>query len=709
MDIKWKNFSHCTITKVIVFIIVIFCFTGAITTILNMIAVPSQQIDPRIINEDSYYDSEEFTSKINDSVTILTRMIGYYKSEEHILSGGTVTEDLIKSEEVSIYYKYQNKVDYENLDDIEKLELYNESKDDEILQFKEQTIERDLDEYQRMIKKLEEYKGVIYYASDGVNKFTNTSNVSKEFFKSHSCYIVFDKSEESLYPEEITNYNYYTWFTSNLDEVQQQSSSIYISFDDEYLNERIIQWNQDKEFVTKNLYMIAGCLLVFLISFSYLILITGRKSFKDKKLSLNIFDKIYNDINIILCILLITVWFVTIPFLQRNDLSSLIFLITFFIGALGLILVMSIFKHLKNRTFIKHSFTFKFLSIIYKLIKSIYHMQKLELKIVLILLGFPIFIILTHIYYNRYIFYLPRYYIVFFTDIVIAGWLIRLTLKKVKEFSLIKEGIEIIKDGNLNHTIDVSGNGEFGKLAANINSIADGLNKAVENELKSERLKSELITNVSHDIRTPLTSIITYVDLLKTEEDKLKANKYIEIIDQKSQRLKTLTDDLFEASKASSGNIPVNFEKINIVSLINQGMGELNHKIENSKLEFKINNSKNKVFVKADGKLLWRAIENLLSNIFKYAQKGSRVYIDIKEKENEIILIIKNISAYELNISSDELMERFTRGDESRSSEGSGLGLSIAKSFIEIQNGRFKIDIDGDLFKTSIQIPKYKE
>src|SRR5690606_14540229 len=232
--------------------------------------------------------------------------------------------------------------------------------------------------------------------------------------------------------------------------------------------------------------------------------------------------------------------------------------------------------------------------------------------------------------------------------------------------------------------------------------------KAVDSELKSERLKTELITNVSHDIRNPLTSIITYVDLLKHEKDQAKTAEYIEVLDQKAYRMKMLTDDLFEASKASSGNIPVEFDKIDIVSLLTQGLGEVNDKIETMGLDMKLNYPDEKVYVTADGKLLWRSIENVLSNIFKYALERSRVYIDIEDLGNEIRISFKNISAYELNISADELMERFKRGDESRTSPGSGLGLSIAKNLIELQKGSFTIHVDGDLFKAMITLPKHR-
>jgi signal transduction histidine kinase len=311
-------------------------------------------------------------------------------------------------------------------------------------------------------------------------------------------------------------------------------------------------------------------------------------------------------------------------------------------------------------------------------------------KTVLIVIGYPVVVALT--------------FFMFPITLGIAAWF---AFKRVKSFIAIKEGVERIKDGDIHHSIDVGGKGEFARLAANINSITDGLKKAVDSELKSERLKTELITNVSHDIRTPLTSIITYVDLLKNENDPSKAGEYIEVLDQKSKRLKMLTDDLFEAAKASSGNIPVQLDRIDIVSLITQGLGEVNDKIEDSNLEFRFNHPMDKVYIIADGKLLWRSIENVLSNIFKYALKGSRVYIDIEELGSEILLTFKNISAYELNISADELMERFKRGDDSRASQGSGLGLSIAKSLIDIQKGKFTIQVDGDLFKSMIYMPKH--
>ncbi|MEG2199868.1 MAG: sensor histidine kinase, partial [Anaerovorax sp.] len=213
---------------------------------------------------------------------------------------------------------------------------------------------------------------------------------------------------------------------------------------------------------------------------------------------------------------------------------------------------------------------------------------------------------------------------------------------------------------------------------------------------------------------TPLTSIITYIDLLKTEGlDYEEAPKYLEILEQKADRLKSLTEDLFEAAKASSGAIPVKLERVDLISLINQGLGELSHGISDAGLTFKINSRQEKYYVNADGQLLWRVVENLIGNVIKYAQENSRVYIDITDQGHKkgsatVLVEIKNISKHELNIAPDELMERFKRGDDARTSEGSGLGLAIAKDLVKLQGGWFEIKIDGDLFKASILLNAYE-
>ncbi len=278
-------------------------------------------------------------------------------------------------------------------------------------------------------------------------------------------------------------------------------------------------------------------------------------------------------------------------------------------------------------------------------------------------------------------------------------------LKKLWYLSYIMEGTQRIKNGDIHHKLTLIDNDNFTTLAENINNIRDGLDKAIDNQLKSERMKSELITNVSHDLKTPLTSIINYVELIKKEEDISPEylKDYINVLDSKSKRLKILIEDLFEASKASSGNIELNMERIDITQLLRQSIGEMEEKLSEANLDLKVNVPDEKVYIRADGRRLYRVLENLLSNISKYSLSNTRVYIDITEVDDKVRLTMKNISSYELNFDPQEIMERFKRADDSRNTEGSGLGLAIARDLVNLQGGNFDIDIDGDLFKSIVE------
>ncbi len=291
--------------------------------------------------------------------------------------------------------------------------------------------------------------------------------------------------------------------------------------------------------------------------------------------------------------------------------------------------------------------------------------------------------------------------------------------KMVKKFTAIKTGVEEVKNGNLTYKIPVEKDakgvmGEFDRLAADINDISQASSIAIQNELKTQRMKTDLISNVSHDLKTPLTSMISYIDLMKQEGlDSPNAPEYLEIIDQKTQRLKVLTENLFEAAKASSGAIPVNMEPIDLSQLLTQTLAELDEKLSAKELDIQIHCSCDEARIMADGNLMWRVLENLFGNISKYAMPKSRVYVEVRnvEPKNDsakpmILLEIKNISQDPLNIPAEELMERFKRGDESRNTEGSGLGLAIAKDLVKLMDGIFEISIDGDLFKASVMMKK---
>ena len=243
----------------------------------------------------------------------------------------------------------------------------------------------------------------------------------------------------------------------------------------------------------------------------------------------------------------------------------------------------------------------------------------------------------------------------------------------------------------------------FNPIRDELTSIRNGFRKAVSDEVRSRNMRTELITNVSHDLKTPLTAIITYVDLLKKEDiTEEQRRDYVDTLDKKSQRLKVLIEDLFEVSKATSDNIVMNFDEVDLVSLIKQVRLENEDKIQESTLDFRWNLSEEKCILTLDPQRTFRIIDNLVQNILKYSMPHSRVYIDMKEREAEVVVIFKNMSATEMNFSPEEITERFVRGDLSRNTEGSGLGLAIAQSFTELQNGTFRVETDGDLFKVII-------
>lgn len=274
----------------------------------------------------------------------------------------------------------------------------------------------------------------------------------------------------------------------------------------------------------------------------------------------------------------------------------------------------------------------------------------------------------------------------------------------------IVEGIKKIRDGEVEYKLDVDSlHGTNRDMADAVNNIGEGIRKAVRTSMKDEQMKTDLITNVSHDLKTPLTSIISYVDLLKRlkiEEEPAKS--YIDILEVKSQRLKQLTDDLVEVSKISSGNIELHLEELNLTELLNQSIGEFSEKFEDKKLQVVFEESHTLAHIYADSRRMWRIIENLFNNICKYAMEGTRVYINLEITEGKIKVSIKNISARQMNLRGDDLTERFIRGDASRTTEGSGLGLSIAKSLTEVQGGDFAILLDGDLFTVELIFPEYQ-
>lgn len=358
----------------------------------------------------------------------------------------------------------------------------------------------------------------------------------------------------------------------------------------------------------------------------------------------------------------------------------------------------TIIKRIKSRTLFRNTITYRILRWIKSLITSMTRNANMTVKLILIFIAFGILNIIgfsLSISEPIGIFILIAIWVYAFAKM--HQWLVR--------YIEIKNAINEIYIGNTEvHLDEKRYKGSLNSMAIQVNDIAGGLSNAIQEKLKSERLKTELITNVSHDIKTPLTSIINYVDLLKKEKmPNEQAEEYLNILDNKSQRLKRLTEDLVEASKASSGNIKLNIEKLNVNELLKQVSGEFEDKFKSRNLEEVMSLPEKNVYINADSRYMYRILENMYSNISKYAMDNTRVYIDVIPNNNRITIQMKNISKEKLNISTEELMQRFVRGDSARNTEGSGLGLSIATSLTTLQGGTFNIYLDGDLYKVIIE------
>lgn len=462
-------------------------------------------------------------------------------------------------------------------------------------------------------------------------------------------------------------------------------------------------------------------LLVFLTAVIWMTVIAGRNE-RSERVALNMFDRIWTELA---AVILTGLWFAFL-FLMVNiwddyymntsySINSTRIGAGMFIGSTGCALVtvgflligwLSLVRRIKARTMWRNSLLRKLCILFRRMLHAIAafsrkfwrsRKQSSQILIAMFLLCIlHLFAAVT--YYSIY----PML-LVLFTDIILTVHLIQKAITREQ----IKTGIREISEGNVAYRIDTRHfKGDDLQVATLVNHIGGGLNAAVEQSVKDERMKTDLITNVSHDIKTPLTSIINYVDLLKRENfSDPKIVGYIDILEQKAQRLKILTEDVVEASKVSSGNITLEMMNINLVEMLNQIEGEFIEKFESRNLTVVMNKPDAPVIIYADGRRLSRILENIYGNAYKYAMEGTRIYADLRFTDGKAEFSLKNVSEQALNISADELTERFIRGDVSRTTEGSGLGLSIAKSLTELQGGTFELYLDGDLFKVTITFP----
>ena len=463
--------------------------------------------------------------------------------------------------------------------------------------------------------------------------------------------------------------------------------------------------------ISQNAYIIlpiSSAVTILLII--YLLITIGHKN-DEKTIELNDFDKIPLEIILVVAVFLVILPFIILSQYDRMNSAILSLGITAYIDVyiVSAVVLHTMIKRIKSKTFLKSSIIGQVLIWWVKIFKKLLS----KLKKVWNTITYSASVTSKVIIGTGIITFIWLVIISMFSDnkmlpliiVALVCFIVYKIIKILKEYSQIENKLKDVYNGNNQTELKEDDFSMVFKSSVKyLNNISNGLENAVQERMKSERMKAELITNVSHDIKTPLTSIINYVDLLKQEDiANEKANEYINILDNKSQRLKKLTEDLIEASKVSTGNVSLNLEKINIVELIKQAIGEFEDKFQNKNLQIIVSCNENEININADSRYMYRVVENLFSNIYKYALENSRVYIDISIVDNtNVVIEIKNISKDKLNISADELMQRFVRGDRSRNTEGSGLGISIAQNLTELQNGTFELKLDGDLFKVKL-------
>ncbi|WP_259596120.1 sensor histidine kinase KdpD [Clostridium botulinum] len=697
-------------------------------------------------------DVEEFLVNSMNDVCLLARDMNYYVDE----SDGSLKEEAIQNQ-----IKYLENVDRDSLKEVvdeipNEYLVNNEGNHDSIEGYNEyykELIDR-RNELEEKLKQGDEayreegIKSIQDYLEDKYQYFARNGNVEYYIEKNDGEEPITNikgKSRDDIINETQSNYKYYMMVLDiNYNKVPEEvnvSTSLkkffnkthnYYRIQNLYNNKQVIVRisnplksgdeiaNKINEKNEENFKAYIFSILTLLDIFMIIILILKCKKTSYLILKDNFIIRVYKNLFIEIRCLVFLVPIICLIFshdiIYWTNLYTIIVLdiISIYLVVSDIRSLYLLNKEINIKNYIcKKSLLYKMFFKMKELMKESFLIKSTSSRLIISIIVFITYAIVVFIqaYWMGYVGwwpYMEPYEVMkLIPSIIFTICIIMYFISVARNINRIKIGTDNILKGNYNNKIDVKGAIILKDIANNVMNIEDGLDKAIDKAVKSEKMKGELITNVSHDLKTPLTSIINYIDLLDreniSEEDK---KRYLEILKERSLRLKVLIEDLFEASKASSGTLELDMENLDPVALIRQTIGEFENEIEKSNLQFIKNIPEGKLSIYADGKKTFRVFQNLISNIFKYSMKNSRVYIEVCEEDEYISIVFKNISEYQVDFTEEEILERFKRGDSSRTTEGSGLGLSIAKSLVELQGGQFIISIDGDLFKVVVNLKK---
>ena len=687
-----------------------------------------------ILYVDEVYDTQKFHEFFSRTLDQAVQADIYYQNEQRIEAGLAVDrEELISgfkryygiidgiiTGNTEINTTYDGLILYGSIPESlhENLAEYQELVESRLPLYYKMYIQKQLDEYKNCVRYLDSVKNFLYYVEDEEGNIIGGNTTKGEFGEAERTLVLSSGFSSDHLGE---NPYYFESYTNSI--LEESNFKFYGAIRDPLLqgDEFYDLW-QEFTFAKQSLPILLGVsavsFLLLLVCLIYLMRVAGQQE-KGGEIKYAFVDRIYNEIHFLLVLLfyvaLVEGAMRLIDLVLQGRVLFWNYVFATMLGmlylagvAVGLSYLLSVARQIKGKRFFRNTW----------ISTSIRRMSELFtgktfrgwMVIVMLCYGLGNCVIMGVMVMAPYYGYLKIALLAGLSLLFFNGLCVFLFIRALRSLKNIMISAKESSKGNFSYPLDLHQiSPSFLNFAEDVANIQDGLKNAVDDAIKGERMKTELITNVSHDLKTPLTSIITYADLLKNENlSNETASGYVDILYEKSYRLKQLIEDLIEASKASSGNLTVSKMRVDYKQLTLQAMGEMEEKIEAAGLAFKMS-CPEPVFIDADGRHMWRILENLLSNVIKYSMPASRVYVDIFKMDGFGILVMKNISAAPIDFDETRLTERFVRGEESRTTEGSGLGLSITQSLAQIQEGTFGIQVDGDLFKAIVSIPLWQE